>query len=234
MYAAGDYHEAYYDGDGPGAYAETAQRLAALLPPGARVLDYGCGSGHLVSALDQAGLAAEGAEFSRAVADHAAARTGRTVYDLTDPGWQRADPWDCIHFGDVIEHLGEPHETLQRALTRLRPGGLLSVEGPLEANASVVNGAIALFAGAKRWLYPDRVPELAPYHLLFASAAGQRAMFSRLGAELQEVHWSVSETGWPYRHNGALRHLIALAASVAARLIPGWGNRFCAVYRKVS
>lgn len=232
MYGSGEYHEEFYEGEGHSPYDQTAERLAAHLPPGARVLDYGCGAGHLIAALKARGLEAEGAEFSGAAAANAAAKSGCRVHDLSTGDWQAAGPWDAIHLGDVIEHLANPREVLAGLLPLIREGGLLSAEGPVEANASLVNGAIQLFGHAKRLLRPQFVGEFPPYHLLFTSASAQRAFFRRLG-DLREVHWRVSENGWPYRGNGALRNAIALAAMAAAKL-PGLalGNRFSVLLRK--
>lgn len=232
MYGSGEYHEEFYEGEGHAPYAQTAARIAALLPAGARVLDYGCGTGHLLAALKERGLAAEGAEFSAASAANAAARSGCTVHDLSEPGWTAAGPWQAVHLGDVIEHLPDPRATLAGLLPHIAPGGLLSAEGPLEANASLVNGAAWLFGRAKRWLRPGHVGHFPPYHLLFATARGQRGFFRSLPG-LTEMHWRVSENGWPYRRNGALRNAIALAAIGMAKGSSGrLGNRFSVLLRK--
>ncbi len=232
MYGSGEYHEEFYEGDGHAPYQQTASRLAAQLPAGAKVLDYGCGAGHLISALKAHGFDAEGAEFSAAAASNAAAKSGCRVHDLSADSWQAAGPWDAIHLGDVIEHLADPRETLEALLPLVRSGGMLSAEGPIEANASLVNGAILLFGHAKRALRRQAIGEFAPYHLLFTSAPAQRAFFRRLPG-LSEVHWQVSENGWPYRGNGLARNVIALAAIAAAKL-PGLalGNRFFVLLRK--
>lgn len=234
IYAPGDYHDVFYDGDGQSAYRETAEKLAAKLAPNARVFDYGCGSGHFIAALKERGIAASGGEFSAAAAASAAERCGAEVFDLSGPDWQDAGPWDCIHLGDVIEHLPDPGVTLNAILGQLAPGGLLSAEGPLEANRSLVYGAAALFGWAKqqRTAAP---PEFPPYHLIFTSAQAQRAFFARLDAPLTELYWEVHETGWPYRRNGAVRNAIA-QASIAVSRLPlvgrGFGNRFRALYRR--
>ena len=234
IYAPGDYHDVFYDGDGQSAYGATAERLADHLPPEARVLDYGCGSGHLIEALRTQGLAASGGEFSVEAAANAASRCKAKVFDLSSSGWLEAGSWDCIHLGDVIEHLPDPVATVNTILGQLAPGGLLSVEGPLEANPSLVYGAAALFGWAKRQCSAT-VPEFPPYHLIFTSAKAQRDFFHRLAVPLREIHWDVQETGWPYRRNGALRNAIA-QASIAISHLPlvgtGFGNRFHALYRK--
>ena len=174
MYAPDDYHAEFYaEDDGQGAYAETAAKLAEQLPPGARLLDYGCGSGHFVAAAKSVGFAAEGAEHSAAAAAAAAARCGAAVHDLSDEAWRAAGPWECVHLGDVLEHLPDPRATLVDVLGVVRPGGWLSVEGPLEANPSPVHVAIHLTGRLKR-LAGRSEGAFPPYHLFFTDAAAQR------------------------------------------------------------
>lgn len=232
IYAPGDYHDRFYDGDGHSAYHRTSRLLASHLPKGSRVLDYGCGAGQLLAALTAEGFVAEGGEFSAAAADNAARRAGCRVFDLSQPGWQDQGPWDCIHLGDVIEHLIAPLETLRAILGALSPDGLLSAEGPLEANPSPVNAAANLTGWVKTRLRPGEVPEFPPYHLIFTNASAQRAMFGRLGYPLTELVWQLDENGWPYRGNGAVRNAIALVAMAGAQVVPGWGNRFRSLHRK--
>jgi len=233
MYGSGDYHEEFYDGAGQSRYEDTADRLAAHLPAGARVLDYGCGAGHLIAALKRRGFAAEGAEFSALAAANAAAKSGCRVHDLSADGWQAAGLWDAIHLGDVIEHLPEPRATLAGLAPLVAPDGLLSAQGPLEANPSLVYGAILLFSHARRLLRPEAAYVFPPYHLLFATARGQRGCLRGLPG-FDEVLWQVSEDGWPYRRNGVLRGAIALAAIAVAKL-PGskLGNHYATLLRKV-
>jgi SAM-dependent methyltransferase len=234
IYAPAEYHEVFYGGAGAADYEATARLLARHLPRGARVFDYGCGAGHLLAALKSEGFEAAGGEFSAAAAAQAATRTGAPVFDLSSDAWLEEPPWSCIHLGDVIEHLTDPRDSLRMLLSRIEAGGWLSAAGPLEANASPVHYAARLFGWLKSKLRPNSVAEFAPYHLIFTSATAQRAAFARLGEPLEEVFWQIEEDGWPYRRNGALRNVIALSAIAAARVLPGWGNRFRALYRKVN
>ncbi len=234
MYATGDYHDVFYDGEGQGAYQASAARLKAHLAPGAQVLDYGCGAGHLLRALAAAGLDASGAEFSAEAAANAAKRSGLTVYAPDDAGWRAPDRWDCIHLGDVIEHLPDPRATLTELTASLKPGGILSAEGPLEANRSLVHLAARTTGWIKRAMGRGS-GSFVPYHLVFATAASQRALFGTLAVPLGEVLWQLEETGWPYLRGGAMRNAIALAAIGLARLPligAGMGNRYIALYRK--
>jgi SAM-dependent methyltransferase len=234
LYAPDSYHAQFYDDGGHADYAGTAGRLAKHLGAGARVLDYGCGAGHLIAALKQHGLDAYGVEFTAQAAADASKRTGRPVYAIEAGDWRAHGPWDCIHMGDVIEHLAEPAPAVDEILTAIRPGGLLSVEGPLEANLSAVSLAAELFGRFKQWRHPARMESFPPYHLVFTTAKAQREFFGRRALPLQEILWTLNENGWPYRNNGGVRNAIALMAIGLNRMpLIGsrFGNRFTALYR---
>jgi SAM-dependent methyltransferase len=214
------------------------ERVAALLKsqtPGTFV-DYGCGGGELLVEAQRAGWRAVGVEFSPEVAERVAAQTGAQVF--TRPH-ERADfPLaDVLHLGDVIEHLTRLDEQMPEILKLLKPGGLLVAQGPLEANASLFTSVLA----AARRLRPGRRTEMAPYHVLLATAHGQRAFFRRFG--LIEVEYILREVAWP-APSGLLRAdlrrpravgLFALrrvSQALSALRPDHWGNRYFYVGRK--
>ncbi len=233
MYAPDQYHDQFYEFDDLADYAETVAKLVPALPAGARILDYGCGAGHFVRAARARGFDAVGAEFSADAAQNAAQHLGATVYALDRDDWIAAGPWDCIHLGDVIEHLPDPRATLRQIVAQIRPGGYLSVTGPLEANRSLVFAAIRFYDWAKAQIGRAE-GEFAPFHIYFTDAKAQRAFFDHLGTALEQVSWQTFETGWPYHRRDPVRDMIARAAIAASR-IPGigagLGNRFRALFR---
>jgi 2-polyprenyl-3-methyl-5-hydroxy-6-metoxy-1,4-benzoquinol methylase len=103
------------------------------LRPGARVLDVGCGDGHVLQLIRDASampLELEGVEFSEhAIA--AATDAGFRVY----PGRIEevelpADSFDLIIMNQLIEHVREPRDVLERMCRALRPSGHLFIETP--------------------------------------------------------------------------------------------------------
>src|SRR5262249_31775151 len=64
-------------------------------------------------------------------------------------------------------------------------------QGPLEANSNAFTGLLR-FHGSIR---PHRLIEMPPWHVILATAQGQRALFSRAG--LTELSFTTSETSWP-------------------------------------
>lgn len=103
-----------------------AELLAPALPAGARVLDYGSGSGEFLEEGARRGWAMEGVEPGEAYAAHA--RTlGVTVHPRLPDG---AGPFDAITSHHVFEHLRDPLGTLRELVAALKPGGVVYLAVP--------------------------------------------------------------------------------------------------------
>jgi SAM-dependent methyltransferase len=193
--------------------------------------DFGCGSGDLLRSAYERGWKVVGIELDPGVADRLTRSLGLEVrsYEAVAGGADLGA--DVVHLGDVIEHLTDLDRQLRVALSLLRPGGLVIAQGPLEANANLFNYLL------RGWghLRPGRQTQLPPWHVLLATARGQRALFDRLG--LTQLEFSVFEVDWPapsrlaradLRHPRVLTLYAARRTSVvASRLAPSdWGNRY--------
>jgi SAM-dependent methyltransferase len=104
-----------------------------FLPERGRVLDIGCGDGHLLVQLAgerSDSLRLEGVEFQEAAARAAEAR-GLTVYRgrIEDVELPPAS-FDLIIMNQLIEHVADPAAVLARVGRALRPGGHVFVETP--------------------------------------------------------------------------------------------------------
>lgn len=98
-------------------YANLLRRLKrAGLKRSHRILDHGCGSGHLVNYLVSKG-------FAWAVG-----------YDSYSPNFRDqtllADKYDCIISQDVIEHVHEPYELLETFARLANPGAIIAIGTP--------------------------------------------------------------------------------------------------------
>jgi hypothetical protein len=138
---------------------------------------------------------------------------------------------DVLHLGDVIEHLTRVDDQLPAILALLKPGAYLIAQGPLEANANLFQSLLRVFSAAKG----GRSIEMAPYHVLLATAKGQRELFRRFG--LREVEFEVSEVFWPAPARVTVRdlllprrvalHFVRRLSRVVSRIRPReWGNRY--------
>jgi SAM-dependent methyltransferase len=100
------------------------------LPPPARILEIGCGTGTVLSALASAGYTMTGVEMHRELARRAAARNPESrIYslDLRSPPleFRRQGPFDAVALFDVVEHVERPEEFLRECARLVKPGGFL-------------------------------------------------------------------------------------------------------------
>lgn len=236
MYAKAEYHDCFYEDNVPDdRYTEAASLLQYYAPVGAVVLDYGCGLGGFLKAVRAAGFQPFGVEFDDEAAN-GAAQNAQCKTVTVDAFWAGTEQplFDVIHLGDVLEHLPDPARTLAQLLVRLKPGGVLFAEGPLEINPSPVYWAANVFGLFKRMLKPASVGQTAPTHLFRTGARQQLQFFTRVEPTLAVEHWEIYETGWPYASGGVVKSLISRAAiAVGGKRIGGmtFGNRFTGIFR---
>jgi SAM-dependent methyltransferase len=155
-------------------------------------VDYGCGGdGRLLSEAARLNWRAIGVEYDDEVAKVAADRSGAQVVGLSQLDSLPPRCADVLHLGDVIEHLTDLDRQVLEILRLLRPGGVLLAQGPLEANANLFTLAVRVSRSLRRL----HRTEMAPYHVLLATADGQRRFFERFG--LEQLDYSVHEVDWP-------------------------------------
>jgi SAM-dependent methyltransferase len=141
-YYAGEYRLDYQfalKGAPPRFHRTRSQREAearfALLKPvlshGARLLDFGSGSGEFLGLTARAGLRVQGLEPGESFAAHARKAHGVRVETGT---WQRADyaagGFDVITANHVLEHLREPVSAIRQLATWLADDGVIHISVP--------------------------------------------------------------------------------------------------------
>jgi 2-polyprenyl-3-methyl-5-hydroxy-6-metoxy-1,4-benzoquinol methylase len=99
--------------------------------PPMRVLDAGCGWGTTLEALEKKGYHAVGADISRRALEKLD-RPGRELVeaDLTKPLPEGVELSDAVLALDVLEHLDDDREAVERLGTLARPGGVVVVSVP--------------------------------------------------------------------------------------------------------
>ena len=109
-------------------------RLEPYLQKKSRILDFGCGSGEFIELIQKRDAIAQGFEPGMVYASYAKEQKG---LDVQNCGW---DVYNCKHKMDLItsfhvfEHLVHPLKAFQRAVSWLKPGGLIYIEVPNMAN----------------------------------------------------------------------------------------------------
>jgi SAM-dependent methyltransferase len=90
------------------------------------VCDLGCGCGAMLSALKQAGYAAEGIDNNDNALRYCASRGVKTRKAvLPELAGLEENSYDAVLLLDVLEHLADPKAVLAAALRLARPGGLV-------------------------------------------------------------------------------------------------------------
>lgn len=198
----------------PGSSHDLIERNLRALPPGLSLLDLGAASGELGSTVRD--------HFARIIGvEKHSGFPPRPEYDV----WIKADletlgappeEVDVIVAADVLEHLGEPHETLRRLVGFLRPGGRILVSVPNVANFSV---RAALLAG--RFPYAER-GILDRSHLRFFTRASARELLTSSGWKVVSLSATAVpvELALPALGRGPWRRPVRAAALLAANVWP--------------
>ncbi len=125
------YHEDWDSSRELAAMERKAQVFASLAAEnlslaGARVLDIGCGKGHLLAALRAQGAQVTGLEVTAADVQFALEKLNLTeIHMLTLDEFEASDKFDLIISLDVLEHVHDLRGFLQDCRALLAPGGVM-------------------------------------------------------------------------------------------------------------
>lgn len=165
--------------------------LAALVPLDAdAVLDVGCGPGQLGAELKQRGVArVVGIELNPRAAELAAGRLDEVITcDIETSELPFPDgSFDCIVYGDILEHLVDPWALLRAHRRLLRESGTVIVSMPNIGYWGVIRD---LLRG--RWEYTS-FGTMDATHLRFGTLRTIRGMCEQAGLRVEAVHTSVPE-----------------------------------------
>jgi len=153
--------------------------LMRRLPPGARVLDVGCGSGWFSAALREGGFSVTGVDVAAEALRRARLRASGVEFVCAREG--DALPFDSASFGaawlgEVLEHVQDGIALLEEVARVLEPGGALIASTPDHPFA--LRARLALSRGAFERHFDPRSD-----HVRFFTAASLRALLEACGFE---------------------------------------------------
>jgi len=216
------------------SYGYQFDLIKKYIGAGASILDYGCGTGNFVVNATHAGFKCDGAEYSEDYVN-ILNKESETLkfYTINHVLETFQDRYDVIRLSNVFEHLTNPRDIISILKTKLNPGGIILVEGPIEDNFSIAGSFRRLYFLIDKKLRPSRQISGPPYHIFFSNASNQQEFFKNIG--LVELHFKTAEAEWPFPASikdaiGLKEKMMAVVAKVSiffTHLLKNrWGNIF--------
>jgi SAM-dependent methyltransferase len=193
--------------------------IEELVPPHTQaLLDVGCGTGRLGGSLKTLGIPrVVGVELNpRAAAEARSMLDEVVVADIEKDPLPFADgSFDCIVYGDILEHLVDPWTTLNSQRRLLTPAGAVVVSIP---NVAYWRNVLDILRG--RWEYTAS-GTLDATHLRFFTWAGIEQLLDQAGYRVERVKTPLVRGGKAWILNritrGRLEHLLTWRYVVVAR-----------------
>lgn len=170
--------------------------------PGERILDLGCGTGHLTAQLAAAGVDVVGIDQDPAMIDEAKRNFPALRFEQADAReFAFTEPFDAV-FSNAVLHWVRPPEAAIRCIHRaLKPGGRFVAEFGGQGNVgrivAALRGTIGQFAGegAEKLLPNWYYPSVAEYTGLL-EAAGMETTTALLFPRLTKLEGAEGLRNW--------------------------------------
>lgn len=224
------YHEEYYFKEQKDFSKQTGiiQQQKDIIS----VIDFGCGDATFLNSLQKKGVTCTGVEFNPELVNKLSLAYPDITFYTVEDFFENKDQYDCAHLGDVLEHMVQPAETVKMLSKRIRNGGYLFVEGPIEHNPSLGYYFRKSYFSLIKKIKPNRIVDGAPYHTFLANKKNQLHFFKLMGysTSLMEIY----EAAWPFPDKLAeakslklkIEYLVAKVSLAAAKIFSQFGNRF--------
>ncbi|WP_166820201.1 class I SAM-dependent methyltransferase [Thalassoroseus pseudoceratinae] len=185
-----------------------------------RLLDFGCGAGAFLQAMQRHGWDVCGMDMSAACAAGVTERTGIPVHVGTLPHPDlKPESFDAVTMWNALEHVHEPRETLTAANQLLRRGGI------------VVVGVPNIDSWAFRQFHQDWYPLKLPRHLTHFTPLTLQEMVYRCGFRplqldhISRPHFLRKSARMAVANGQALRWPRILKNKHAATAVANWTER---------
>ena len=216
----------------PKAWDKAIERFRLFEGRNMSCVDFGCSiNSPIIRLATEMGHEVIGVEWDPDVCRIAKQQMGTQVI-TPDEFFQTSRGFDLIFLGDVLEHLSPPGDQLTKLVTKLKPGGTLMIQGPLEGNLSILN----FFLAAKSKFSPSETGQ-PPYHTSLATKKSIEIILNRAGLSIDAL--TVHSTYWPalppnkifgeFNFRNALLTLIQTIDVVLSKIFRNYGNRFLVI-----
>jgi SAM-dependent methyltransferase len=160
-------------------------------------LDFGCGSSaDTIIFAKSLGFQAFGVEVAEDTRKQAKKISGCRIY-APEEMLKHKHEFDIVFMGDVLEHAVDPILVLESVKKSLKPGGVLVIQGPLEAAITLSNILVSL----KAQIFFNHPSTFPPYHVSLASRKSILKMLRVLG--LIVIEMEITEPYWPATQFGS-------------------------------
>lgn len=138
-----------------------------------RILDVGCGAGHLLHSLQETGfdnlLGIDPFNAKDIHYENGLSIKKKSIHDMTE------NDWDLIMFHHSFEHVADQEETLSKAASMLKPGGTCLIRIPTVSSWAWQHYGV-------NWVQLD-----APRHLYLHSIKSLQTLAEKMGLKLEDV-----------------------------------------------
>lgn len=147
-----------YDGRHSFVWKQSADLVEMLAPqPGERVLDLGCGTGHLTAQIADRGAAVTGVDASPAMIAQARQNFPKLKFALAKAQEMRfEEPFDAVFSNAALHWMKQPREVIARVAGALRPGGRFVFEMGSHGNITEILAALRTVLPEREspWYFP--------------------------------------------------------------------------------
>ena len=186
----------------PSYFMLNIEQVRGIIPleKGMKTLDIGAGLGKAMKAMEMEGLDAYGIEpsvpfYERAIELMHIQPDRLTLSAIEDAEFPE-NFFEFITFGAVLEHLYDPNDSIQKALSWLKPGGIIHIEVP--SSDWLTHKFINLYYKLRGLDYVGNLsPMHEPYHLYEFGLDSFIKNGSKLGYTIPRHDYYVCQTFMP-------------------------------------
>ncbi|MCI0465036.1 MAG: methyltransferase domain-containing protein [Gemmataceae bacterium] len=190
--------------------ASLLELLAAQ--PGERILDLGCGTGHLTSQLAAAGAEVLGIDNAPTMIDQARRLYPQLHFELADArDFTVAEPFDAVFSNAVLHWIKEPAQVVACVHRTLKPGGRFVAEFGGQGNVRALVAGLASACQAVSCPTPGDL-------WYFPSIGAYATLLEQQGLEVTAA--TLFERPTPLEGEQGMRHWVEMFASDLLRQVP--------------